>query len=244
MLRLANVIKYIQEHQETKLLYMVENVVFSGPDLDAVSKAFGIPPAPAAAAPGALSRCPRIPRRPHPGPFPMPADACPRRRVPAPASTTGPFLMPAEARPRCRLPRLCHRPPPGRMRVPADAHPRALSRCLRAGGSASGRLWHASGRLCVCPVRRRPSGNPVRLRAALACVRLWRASGNHRQPPGGFDVCRRRRPPPGGFGVHHAGPFPHSPGHGFPPPADARPCRHPSPLLPAPGPFPDARGRP
>jgi hypothetical protein len=115
MLRLANVIKYIQEHQETKLLYMVENVVLSGPDLDAVSKAFGIPPTPAAAGPRGPFPMPTHPRcRPHPGPFPMPADACPRRRVPAPASTTGPFLMPAEARPHCRLPRLRHRPPRGR----------------------------------------------------------------------------------------------------------------------------------
>jgi hypothetical protein len=240
MLRLANVIKYIQEHQETKLLYMVENVVFSGPDLDAVSKAFGIPPTPAAAGPRGPFPMPTHPRcRPHPGPFPMPADACPRRRVPAPASTTGPFLMPTEARPHCRLPRLRHRPPPGRMRVPADAHPRALSRCLPAGGSASGRLWHASGRLWR--VSRASGGRPA---TPSASGRLWRASGNHRQPPGGFDVCRRRRPPPGSFGVHHAGPFPHARGHGFPPPADARPCRHPSPLLPAPGPFPDARGRP
>jgi hypothetical protein len=83
--------------------------------------------------------------------------------------------MPREAR-------LRRRPPPGRMRVPANAHPRALSQCLRAGGSgdASWRLWRASA---------------VPLRAALACIRqppsgrLWHVSGR-RPETGGLPLVR------------------------------------------------------
>jgi hypothetical protein len=97
--------------------------------------------------------------------------------------------MPREAR-------LRRRPPPGRMRVPANAHPRALSQCLRAGGSgdASGRLWRASAvplRAALACIRQPPSG------AALACVRT--PSGNRRSASGAALACvqtdrRPRRP--------------------------------------------------
>jgi hypothetical protein len=85
--------------------------------------------------------------------------------------------MPREAR-------LRRRPPPGRMRVPANAHPRALSQCLRAGGSgdASWRLWRASAvplRAALACIRQPPSGTPSGNRqsasgAALACVQTDR----------------------------------------------------------------------
>jgi hypothetical protein len=134
------------------------------------------------------------------GPFPMPPDAHPRHRLPpGPFPNASPFPMPAEAPPRCRC-----------MSLPMPT-PRALSRCLRAGGSgdASGRLWRAihlraalacigqppsasgwpsaSGRLWRASRRTAVHGpaTAVRLWAALGCVRT---PGNCRPPSGGLGL--------------------------------------------------------